>query len=230
MTNNRYVDVTLILDESGSMAPLQEETITSLNKFLDDQKKVPGDCLLSVIKFNGNQHPLFLGRTIQNVRDFTKYNYTPNGYTALLDAVGVAIDETGSRLRLMPEPMRPGKVIFVIVTDGQENMSYKYTKQQIKDAIERQSSQYQWEFIYMGANVDAFAEASSLGISRMNTIATYDQYTKDMVGAHGHSYHALSTNLAAVRTSGKADMSWESKQIEDQNAIMNNQTTGGTVS
>jgi hypothetical protein len=64
----------------------------------------------------------------------------------------------------------------------------------------------------------------------MNTIATYDQYTKDMVGAHGHSYHALSTNLAAVRTSGKADMSWESKQIEDQNAIMNNQTTGGTVS
>jgi hypothetical protein len=223
MTNNRYVDVTLILDESGSMAPLQEETISSLNKFLDDQKKVPGDCLLSVIKFNGTQHPLFLGRTIQNVRDFTKYNYTPNGYTALLDAVGLAIEETGSRLRLMPETQRPGKVIFVIVTDGQENMSYKYNKQQIKDAIERQSSQYQWEFIYMGANVDAFAEASSLGISRMNTIATYDQY-----GAYGASFTALSANMSAVRSLNKTDMSWEAKQIEDQEAIKNNQATGVT--
>lgn len=230
MTNKRYVDITLILDESGSMGPLQDETISSLNKFLEDQRKIPGDCLLSVIKFNERQHPLFLGRTIQDVRDFTRLNYTPNGYTALLDAVGVAIDETGSRLRHMPEPMRPGKVVFVIVTDGQENMSHKYTKAQVKEAIERQTSQWNWEFVYMGANVDAFAEASSLGIGRLNTMATYNDYTLNKGGAYGQSVQSLSANIAGLRTGNKADMSWEASQVADQDAIKDNltTTTGGT--
>lgn len=154
-------DVTVVLDRSGSMSSCQQEAQNGVNHFVKEQQSVDGECLFSLIQFDTEYEFVHRGVPIKDVPEFT---LVPRGMTALLDAVGRAINEAGERLAAMAEDQRPGLVIFVIVTDGHENSSHEFTKEQIKEMIERQQRDYQWKFTFLGANQDAFASAASYGV------------------------------------------------------------------
>lgn len=162
-------DVTVIMDRSGSMISCREEAENGLNHFVEEQKKQPGECLFSLVQFDNEYEFVHRGEKIANVPKFT---LVPRGMTALLDAVGRAISETGIRLSVMNESDRPGLVVFVIVTDGGENGSHEFTRQQVRQMIERQKEVYKWKFTFLGANQDAFAAAGSLGID-LSAVANY---------------------------------------------------------
>jgi len=154
-------DVTLVVDRSGSMSSIREDAEGGINTFVQEQAKQPGEALLTLVQFDTEYE--FVHRAV-SVSRVPHYKLVPRGNTALLDAVGRAINETGERLAKIPANDRPGLVVFVIVTDGQENSSKEFSKAKIKELIEHQQSKYNWQFTFLGANQDAFAEAGGLGI------------------------------------------------------------------
>lgn len=154
-------DITLVIDRSGSMAAIRDDAEGGVNTFVQEQKQQAGEALLTLVQFDTEYEFVHQGIPIKNA---PAYKLVPRGSTALLDAVGRAINETGDRLAKMAEPDRPGLVIFVIVTDGQENSSREFSKAQIKDMISQQQTQFSWQFTFLGANQDAFAEARGMGI------------------------------------------------------------------
>jgi hypothetical protein len=165
-----FMDVSILLDGSGSMQPLLYDTIGGFNRFLEEQKKLPVHVAFTLVVFNHNYHLIYGGIPIKAATPLTDQNYCPGGTTALLDAVGRLIDETGERLKAMPENERPGKVLIVIITDGQENTSRRFCRQDIFDRINRQQDVYKWDFVFMGANQDSFAEAGAIGLRAGNVI------------------------------------------------------------
>lgn len=162
-------DLIFILDKSGSMASLRNDSIGGFNNFVEDQKKVPGYARLWLGLFSDGISCPVNGSDIQRVSPLTEKDYVPGGGTALLDAIGTAIDDHGARLRDMPASERPDKVIVTIMTDGEENSSWKFTKAQIAAKIKHQREVYNWEFIFLGANIDSFAEAGAIGIAQSTT-------------------------------------------------------------
>jgi hypothetical protein len=154
-------DITLVVDRSGSMSIVRDDAEGGVNTFIAEQAKQPGEALLTLVQFDTEYEFLHKGVPISQV---PHYQLHPRGMTALLDAIGRAINETGERLAAMNEQERPGLVIFVVMTDGLENSSKEFTKPQLKSMIERQQNEYNWQFTFLGANQDAFAEASSIGI------------------------------------------------------------------
>lgn len=208
-----YCDITLILDKSGSMEPLQSETIKGVNGFLKSQRALPGKCVVSLIQFDTNVQTTYLGRPVAEAPDLMPDTYQPGGYTALLDAVGCGIDELGGRLKAMPVAERPGKVVVVIVTDGEENSSHQYKKEAVKSAITVQKDVYRWEFVFLGANVDAFAEAGAMNVPLTHTLQTHS--TPDSVVA---AYASLATNATAYRSGISETMAWSAEQRTDQDA------------
>jgi len=158
---SNLTDITLVVDRSGSMAQVREDAEGGVNTFIAEQAKQPGEALLTLVQFDTEYEFLHKGVSIRKV---PKYELVPRGMTALLDAVGRAVNETGERLAKMEEKDRPGLVVFVVMTDGEENSSKEFTKPQLKKMIERQQNEYQWHFTFLGANQDAFAEADGMGI------------------------------------------------------------------
>lgn len=159
--NTNLTDITLVVDRSGSMDSMKGDAEGGINAFIKEQKEAAGDALFTLVQFDTEYEFLYSGTPIKDVR---AYVLVPRGRTALLDALGRAVNETGSRLEKMAEADRPGLVVFVIVTDGQENSSKEFKLAQIKEMIERQQSVYKWKFIFLGTNQDAFAEAGGMGI------------------------------------------------------------------
>ena len=194
---NDLTDVTLIVDRSGSMASCQKEAENGVNHFIDEQKKQAGECLFSLVQFDTEYEFIHNGVPI---KDVPKYTLVPRGMTALLDAIGRAINEAGCRLAAMPEDQRPGLVVFVIVTDGQENSSHEFKRAQIKEMIERQQSTYSWQFTFLGANQDAFAEAGALGIVA-NAAAGYTPTNSKIAFASAASNV---TQMRAARAGGQS--------------------------
>src|SRR5208283_1990055 len=169
-------DITLVIDRSGSMEEIREDAEGGVNAFIREQAKQPGEALLTLVQFDTEYDFIHKGVPVKQV---PAYELVPRGNTALLDAVGRAINETGERLAKMAESDRPGLVIFVITTDGQENSSKEFSKAQIKEMVERQQSQYKWQFTFLGANQDAFAEAGGIVIGYYGTA----RHAPDKVGA-----------------------------------------------
>jgi len=159
--NANLTDITLVVDRSGSMQQIQDDAEGGVNAFIAEQATQPGDALLTLVQFDTEYEFVHKGVPIRKV---PKYKLVPRGGTGLLDAVGRAVNETGERLAKMDEKDRPGLVIFVVMTDGQENSSKEFTKSQIKVMIERQQSVYNWHFTFLASNQDAFAEADGIGI------------------------------------------------------------------
>jgi len=168
-----YTEIVVIVDKSGSMESTKYDAIGGFNSFLDDQINTPGNAKLSLVLFDshGNYKIKYNGVKLENVEKFNQSNYIPGGMTALLDAMGRTIDDVGRRLNYIPESERPSKVIFVVITDGEENNSMEYNHKQIFDKIEHQKNKYKWEFIFVGSNQDAIKSGSSIGIYKS---ATYD--------------------------------------------------------
>ncbi len=187
--NKNLTDITVVLDRSGSMSSCRQEAENGLNHFIREQQKLPGYAYFTLVKFDTDYEVTYRGVNIQEVE---KCALEPRGMTALLDAVGRTINETGERLRKIEEDKRPGLVVFVIVTDGHENSSHEFTKLQIKEMIEKQQSEFSWQFTFLGANQDAFAEAADLGISKISTM-TYSPKKTDAV------FYAASRNVGTMR-------------------------------
>lgn len=158
-------DITVILDKSGSMEVRRSDAIGGFNALVDDQKIQPGTAALSLVQFDTRYEVSFTGKAPIDVPALTMETYAPSGGTALLDAMGKTIHATGRRLAAMPEADRPGKVIVVIITDGEENSSREFTYPQVNEMIGHQRDVYKWEFIFVGTNQDAIASAAKIGIA-----------------------------------------------------------------
>lgn len=166
MNKQAITEIICILDKSGSMEILQAETIAGLNQFIEEQKQEPGLCNFSLIQFNQEVQTSFLRIPIKNVQPLVPSTYQPNGYTALLDAVGSTLKGAMEAHFLLPSAEAPDKVLIFIITDGQENASIKYSRAQVASLIKQLQDNKGWEFQFFGANIDAFGEAQGIGISR----------------------------------------------------------------
>ncbi|MBD7965177.1 vWA domain-containing protein [Fictibacillus norfolkensis] len=161
--NKNVTEIVFLLDRSGSMSGLEKDTIGGFNSFVKRQVERKGKTLLTTVLFDDQYEILWSGVPAEQVQ-LTRKDYYVRGTTALLDAVGKTILDVGYKLSRTEENDRPGKVIFVITTDGMENASSEFTHEKVKKLIEHQQEKYNWEFIFMGANIDVIAEAQNLGI------------------------------------------------------------------
>lgn len=164
--NHDFTDITIVLDRSGSMMTIWEETISSFKDFLKTQKETPGRCQISLHLFDNIHDIAFVAKDTSEIDAAeTLALYPPRGFTAMRDAIGKAIVETGERLAGMAESERPGNVLFVVITDGRENASKEYTQEQIAQMIKHQQDQYAWDFSVMGANIDAITTGQQISIN-----------------------------------------------------------------
>lgn len=162
---SNYTDITIVLDRSGSMESVKDDTIGGVNQFLKSQQAVPGEATFSLVQFDNVIEDVAWGVALAEAQPLTDETFVPRGSTALLDAIGQTIDRVGQRLAAMDESERPDKVIFVIVTDGQENASNRFSNRAIDGMIAHQRDHYAWQFLFLGANQDAIATAASMNIS-----------------------------------------------------------------
>ncbi len=161
-------EIIFLLDRSGSMEGLEKDTIGGFNAFIEKQRQLEGETIVTAVLFDDKYKILWNGIEAQKAR-LTEKEYYVRGSTALLDAVGKTIIDVGYRLSNTSEDKRPGKVIFVITTDGMENASREFTYKKVKELITHQKEKYNWEFIFLGANMDAVEEGGNFGICRNNS-------------------------------------------------------------
>lgn len=175
--NNNLTELVVIMDRSGSMWPLADDTINGFNSLIEKQKEdTNGDVHVTVVLFDTRFNVLYDCVDIKEIPKMTSKDYFPSGGTALLDAVGSTITSVGKRLADTPEEERPANVMFVITTDGYENSSKEYNQKQIADMIEHQKTKYSWTFMFLGANIDAESVGKSYNIDYAKT------YTASSVG------------------------------------------------
>jgi uncharacterized protein YegL len=190
MTDNTLTAIQLVIDRSGSMDVIKTDAQGAINSFIDDQKKEPGQCLVRLTEFDNQIDVVF---PLTDIHDVGSYELQPRAMTALYDAIGKSIVELGADLAKMDEKDRPGHVLFVIVTDGQENSSREYPDSMvIKRMIEEHRDQYSWDFVYLAANQDAVLAARQFGIQQDSALT----YSHSGVGAQSAmssaSYYASS--------------------------------------
>ena len=194
-----HSEIVFLLDMTGSMANLVKDTVGGFNTFISEQKKQPGTAELTLAVFNSDIYKKLIDRSdIQSVKEITQSDYIPNGMTPLLDAVGNTIDSVGERLFMTQDSERPENVIFVIMTDGEENYSKKFSFQQIAEKVKHQQDAYNWKFIFMGANIDSFASASSIGIKYDPSFNNVANFVADSRGV-GSSYSTISCSTSSYR-------------------------------
>jgi uncharacterized protein YegL len=199
MTKENFTSINVIIDASGSMGHLTHDTLGSFNTFLKEQKEFPGEAALTLCTFNTDYRLVHDFVKIAGVANLDKQTYRPDGGTALLDAMGTTIDSVGRKLAAMPEEDRPSKVIFLVITDGHENSSHRFTAAQIKSMVEHQKDVYSWEFVFMGANIDAITTGVNLGISAQNTL----NYAATAAGTQ-QLYSTVSSSMNAYRSSNSS--------------------------
>ena len=196
------VEMVFILDRSGSMGGLESDTIGGFNSMLGEQQAVDGEAVVTTVLFDDRYELLHDRIDIKSVAPLSSKEYTVRGSTALLDAVGETIDKIRLAQKNTAEDYQAEKVMFVIITDGLENASHKYSADQVKAQIEHQKRKYGWEFIFMGANMDAISEAGRLGINADR--AMNFQADPHGIGVAFNTWSAVST---AFRT-GKGLAGW----------------------
>ena len=202
--------IAVLLDRSGSMEAVKDETISGFNYFLKEQKAAGDNASFTLVQFDSESTDVVHeARPVRDVPNLNGDTYQPRGSTPLLDALGETINSTGRTLAAIPDTNRPDKVVFVVITDGEENASHKFTKSQVKEMIDHQSEKYNWQFIYLGANQDAFAEAGAVGIA-MATAANFDADRMEM------AFAGTSVNVARYRRTGHAaSLNYSDKQRAD---------------
>ena len=190
-------ELVFILDKSGSMAGLERDTIGGFNAMLAKQKAQAGECRITTVLFD-HRYELLHDRTdIRAVRPITAREYRVGGSTALLDALGKTIHKIATAQKNTSEPFRAKRVMFVIITDGEENASREYAAKEVKEAIRRQKSRYGWEFIFLGANIDAVETAGRFGIDAGRAA----NYVPDSQGT-ALNFRAMSETVSAFRACG----------------------------
>ena len=203
MTTN--ADLTLIavlVDRSGSMAQWREDMEGGLNAFVESQASEPGEAEITLAQFDTRYELVW---PLGPIKDAPKYALMPRGGTALLDAMGRFITQVGEELAQRDETDRPGKVIVCIVTDGLENSSVEWTRESVKALVEQQRDQWQWEFVFLGADIDAVQEGASLGVPHRSTLTFDKANTIDV-------YAMTSDWVSTVRGGGEAAFSEENRK------------------
>ena len=190
-------ELVFILDKSGSMSGLEKDTIGGFNSLLDQQRKVDGECIITTVLFDNRYELLHDRIDIRAVQPITGKEYFVGGSTALLDAIGKTIHKIGAVQKNTAEEYRAEKVMFVIITDGEENASRCYSSMQIRQMIQRQKERYGWEFIFLGANIDAVETAGRFGIDADRAV----DYVPDGEGTE-LNYRMMSETVATFRECG----------------------------
>ena len=185
-------ELVFILDKSGSMSGMEADTIGGFNSMIEKQRKEEGDALVSTVLFSNESHVIHDRVSIGKIEPLTERQYFVGGGTALIDAIGQAIHHIGNVHKYARDEDRPEHTIFVITTDGMENASRRYTSDQVKAMVKRQKEKYGWEFLFLGANIDAVETAKHFGIGadravnynadRMGTAVVYDSVADAAVG------------------------------------------------
>lgn len=205
-------EMVFVLDRSGSMSGLAADTIGGFNELIEKQKKIEGDAYVTTVLFDHEYEVLHDHVALGEVAPLTDKEYFARGSTALLDAVGRTINAVGARLAATPEEERPEHVVFVITTDGMENASREYTAKQVREMVEHQQQKYSWQFVFLGANMDAVSEARNLGISA--------KYAADFTPSHSGVRKMYSMALDSVmsdkRTGVSLSADWKSALDTDE--------------
>lgn len=158
------VEVTFIIDKSGSMCDLLDETIIGFNTMIDEQKKIEGEVIVNTVLFNHRIELLHKNEILENIKHITKQNYITNGYTSLLDTIGTSVTKILQKHLCMKKEDRPNKTLFIITTDGHENSSRRYSYKSISNLIEEVKNTYGYEFIFSAANIDVAKEGKKINI------------------------------------------------------------------
>ena len=187
-------ELVFILDRSGSMSGLEADTIGGFNAMIEKQKKEDGEAYVSTVLFDHVSEVLHDRVSLRKIEPMTDTQYTVRGCTALLDAIGGAIHHIGNVHKYAREEDRPEKTIFVITTDGMENASRTYTAEKVKAMIEKEKAKYGWEFLFLGANIDAVSTAKTFGISEDRAV----RYHCDSKGTQ-LNYRAVGNAISAMR-------------------------------
>ena len=205
-------EMVFILDKSGSMADFVADTIGGFNAMIEKQKKEPGEALVSAVLFSDESEVIYDRVDIKEIGKMTEKKYSVGGCTALIDAMGDAIHHIGNVHKYIREEDRPEHTVFVINTDGYENASHRYTSDEVKQMIERQKEKYDWEFIFVGANIDAVETAKHYGIDALHTV----EYVQDKAGM-ALNFEAQCMAVSSVRSTGRLkDASWKEKVEKDR--------------
>ena len=202
-------ELVFILDKSGSMGGLESDTIGGYNSMLSKQKEIDGECFITTVLFDNNYTLLHDRIDIRAVSPITTKEYYVGGTTALYDAVGVTINKISSAQEHTAEEYRAEKVMFVIITDGEENASREYSVRDIKNKIS-QMKEKGWEFIFLGANIDAEETAGRFGIASNRAV----NYHADSIGVQ-KNFHALGKALSSFRTESVMEEAWRDEIDED---------------
>lgn len=203
-------ELVFILDKSGSMHGLEDDTIGGFNSMISKQKAMDGTCLVSCVLFDNNSDVVFDREDIGSIPEMTRKDYVPGGCTALIDALGGAIKHIGNIHKYIREEDVPEHTIFVIVTDGMENASFKYTSSKVKRMVKKAQKERGWEFIYLAANIDAVKTGAVMGIHEDRAV----NYKANSKGTHD-LYEAVGSALGDIRCCKGYDKACFEKLEED---------------
>ena len=204
-------EIVFILDRSGSMSGLEKDTIGGFNSTIDKQKQETGEAFVSTVLFDTEMEVLHDRAPLAHIEPLTEKEYYARGCTALLDAVGGAIHHIGNIHKYAREEDVPEKTIFIITTDGMENASRRYTYEKVREMIERQKEKYHWEFLFLGANIDAVREAARFGIHASRAV----NYENDSRGTR-LNYRVMSDAVGRARSA---------KGVKEMKAVFDSEET-----
>ena len=205
----QLTEIVFILDSSGSMCGLEADTIGGFNSLIAKQKKEEGEALISTILFDDCTEVLHDRVPLDRIKQMTEEDYYVRGCTALMDALGKAIKHISTIHKYAREEDRPSKTIFIITTDGKENASRQYSSERVKEMVEKRKSKYGWEFLFLGANIDALSVANRMGIDS-DRAANYHCDTEGIA----FNYLSIGEAISSVRSCKPLNASWK-KKIDD---------------
>lgn len=215
-------DITVVLDRSGSMSSVKEDTIGGFNQFLEEQKQNKIPTTFTLAQFDDQYNLLHEGIGIGDVKPLTSDTFVPRGNTALHDAIGRTIESTGKRLASMKESDRPSRIVFLIITDGHENASKEFTATRIKEMVTHQREKYNWEFVFLGANQDAVLTGGSLGIAATNSLT----YAHNKIGTQ-KAFASTASNVSDYLCGAAMSASYSSIDRQAQADLLCRPNTGG---
>ena len=205
-----WTEMVFILDKSGSMSGLEEDTIGGFNGMIERQKKEDGGALVSTVLFSNTSRVIHDRVDIRKVEPMTEKDYYVGGCTALIDAIGDAIHHIALVHKYAREEDVPEHTVFVITTDGMENASRRYSSDEVKAMVKREKEQYGWEFLFLGANIDAVETAARFGIAEDRAVT----YRNDPIG-QALNYESVSEAVRCVRRSAPLTRAWKDRIEED---------------
>lgn len=212
-TNNSITELVFILDRSGSMAGLESDTIGGFNSLIEKQKKQHGECYISTVLFDNESEVLHDRIKLSEIKKMTDKDYYVRGCTALIDAIGSAIHHIANIHKYARPEDVPEHTMFVIMTDGYENASHIYTSDRVKSMIKHEKEKYGWEFLFIGANIDAVETAKNFGINENRAV----NYHADSQGT-GVVYDTVAETVCCMRASLPIDSNWSDSINKDYNS------------